>query len=74
MSLMEIAGRDNRHLPCQAGRVLWSPSASATAAEASGVATLGERGFRFVVGSTPGFAWFAPCEMAQRLRATNAAV
>lgn len=47
---------------------------SATAAEACEVAALEERVFRFVVESTPGFAWFVLGEMAQRLRATNAAV
>lgn len=49
-------------------------SATATAAEACEVAALDERVFRFVVESTPGFAWFVLGEMAQRLRATNAAV
>lgn len=49
-------------------------SATSTAAEACQVAALDERSFRFVVESTPGFVWFVMGEMAQRLRATNAAL
>jgi CRP-like cAMP-binding protein len=49
-------------------------SATATAAADCEVAALDERVFRFVVESTPGFVWFVMGEMAQRLRATNAAL
>lgn len=49
-------------------------SATATARGACEVAALDERTFRFVVESTPGFVWFVLGEMAQRLRATNAAL
>ena len=49
-------------------------SATATATGTCEVTALDERVFRFVVESTPGFAWFVLGEMAQRLRSTNAAV
>jgi CRP-like cAMP-binding protein len=49
-------------------------SATATALEECEIAALDERSFRFVVESTPGFVWFVLGEMAQRLRATNAAL
>lgn len=49
-------------------------SATATAVDACEVAALDERCFRFVVETTPGFVWFVLGEMAQRLRATNAAL
>jgi CRP-like cAMP-binding protein len=47
-------------------------SATAVAVEASEVAALDPRKFRFLVESAPGFVWFVMGEMAQRLRATNA--
>lgn len=49
-------------------------STTATAVEDCEVAALDERIFRFVVENTPGFVWFVLGEMAQRLRATNAAL
>lgn len=49
-------------------------SATATAKGACEVAALDERTFRFVVEATPGFVWFVLGAMAQRLRATNAAL
>ncbi|MCU0945096.1 MAG: cyclic nucleotide-binding domain-containing protein [Rubritepida sp.] len=49
-------------------------SATAVAVEPSEVAVLDARKFRFLVESTPGFVWFVMGEMAQRLRATNAAL
>jgi CRP/FNR family transcriptional regulator, cyclic AMP receptor protein len=49
-------------------------SATATATEPSEVAGLDARKFRFLVETTPGFVWFVMGELAQRLRATNAAL
>jgi CRP/FNR family transcriptional regulator, cyclic AMP receptor protein len=49
-------------------------TATATATEASEVAVLDARKFRFLVETTPGFVWFVMRELAQRLRATNAAL
>jgi CRP-like cAMP-binding protein len=49
-------------------------SATATARDDCELAALDERVFRFVVESTPGYVWFVIGEMAQRLRATNAAL
>jgi CRP-like cAMP-binding protein len=49
-------------------------SATATAATECEIAALDARTFRFLVESTPGFVWFVMGELAQRLRATNAAL
>lgn len=49
-------------------------SATAYAVEASEVAVLDARTFRFLVENTPGFVWFVMGEMAQRLRATHQAL
>lgn len=49
-------------------------SATATAVAETEVAVLDPRQFRFVVENTPGFVWFVLGEMAQRLRATQAAL
>lgn len=49
-------------------------STTATAETPCEVAALDARTFRFVVENTPGFVWFVMGEMAQRLRATNAAL
>ena len=49
-------------------------SATATASSNCDIAALDARVFRFLVESTPGFVWFVMGELAQRLRATNAAL
>ena len=49
-------------------------SATATALTDCELAVLDARVFRFLVESTPGFVWFVMGELAQRLRATNAAL
>jgi CRP-like cAMP-binding protein len=49
-------------------------SATATAAAECEIAAFDARTFRFLVESTPGFVWFVMGELAQRLRATNAAL
>jgi CRP-like cAMP-binding protein len=49
-------------------------TATATADLASEVAVIDAKTFRFLVESTPGFVWFVMGELAQRLRATNAAL
>jgi CRP-like cAMP-binding protein len=49
-------------------------SATATATADCEVSALDARTFRFLVVSTPGLDWFVLGELAQRLRATNAAL
>jgi CRP/FNR family transcriptional regulator, cyclic AMP receptor protein len=49
-------------------------TATATATDPAEVAVLDARKFRFLVETTPGFVWFVMGELAQRLRATNAAL
>jgi CRP-like cAMP-binding protein len=49
-------------------------SSSATATEASELAVIDGRRFRFMVEETPGFVWYVMGELAHRLRTTNAAL
>ncbi len=49
-------------------------SATAIATVESELALIDERRFRFMVEETPGFVWYVLNELAQRLRATNAAL
>lgn len=49
-------------------------SADAVASEDSQLALIDARKFRFMVGEVPNFCWYVMDELAQRLRATNAAL
>ncbi|GLS22276.1 hypothetical protein GCM10007874_52940 [Labrys miyagiensis] len=49
-------------------------SATAKAMEASEIALLDARQFRFMVETTPNFVWYVLAEIVDRLRATNSAL
>jgi CRP/FNR family cyclic AMP-dependent transcriptional regulator len=49
-------------------------TATATAVDASEIALLDARQFRYMVETTPNFVWYVLSEIVERLRATNSAL